>query len=255
MCPRSASRIDPSAVVHDGAELGADVFVGHGAIVYPNVSLGAGSSIEPYAIVGNPPVEAHRASDFRFPRTVLGEASVVRSHSVVYAGSSFGRGFQTGHRVLIREGTVIGDHCSVGTGAELYGDLEVGDHTRIQSYVGIGKGTKVGSFVWIYVQSLLVNDRYPPAGGIDGPIVEDYAVIGASVIVHAGVRIGAKSLVGSGSVVSKDVPSERLVMGNPAREIGPVADIRGPDGERPYPWMERVGDYGYPWQRSESGKD
>jgi acetyltransferase-like isoleucine patch superfamily enzyme len=181
---------------------------------------------------------------------VLGEASVVRSHSVIYAGSSFGRGLQTGHRVLIREGTVMGEHCGVGSGAELYGELEVGDHTRIQSHVAVGKNSKVGSFVWIYLNSILANDRYPPVGELEGPIVEDYAVIGASVIVHAGIRVGARSLVGAGSVVLNDVPPERLVMGNPARDKGPLAEIRGPDGERPYPWMERVRDYGYPWQKA-----
>ena len=80
--------------------------------IYENVSLGEGSVVEDFCIVGTPPRGAHdgRAGDHS-----IGAGAVIRSHTVIYAGNVIGRNFQTGNKVNIRESNRIGDNVSVGT--------------------------------------------------------------------------------------------------------------------------------------------
>jgi acetyltransferase-like isoleucine patch superfamily enzyme len=120
---------------------------------------------------------------------------------------------------LIREKTTIGDHVSIGTGAIIEGYSKIGDHCNLQSLVYIPTNTILGSHVFIGPNTVCTNDKYPPHGGknLIGPVIDDYAAIGANVTLLPGVKIGAGSLIAAGSVVTKDIPPKKLAIGNPAR--------------------------------------
>jgi len=79
--------------------------------IYKNVSLGDGSTVEDFSLVG---VAPRGAQDGELP-TTIGERAVIRSHTVIYAGNVIGRNFQTGNKVNIRESNRIGDNVSIGT--------------------------------------------------------------------------------------------------------------------------------------------
>ena len=96
---------------------------------------------------------------------------------------------------------------------------------------------------------ILTNDPTPPSKSIVGVTVEDYAVISAGSIILPGVNIGEGSLVGAGSVVSKDVKKETLVVGNPVKKILPIRDIKNRQtGEQVYPWKYTFS-RGMPWEK------
>lgn len=120
---------------------------------------------------------------------------------------------------MVREKTTIGDNVSIGTNVIIEGYSEIGDYCNLQSLVYIPTNTIIGDHVFIGPNTVLTNDKYPPHGGntLTGPVIEDYASIGANVTILPGVRIGAHSLVAAGSVVTKDVPPETLAVGNPAK--------------------------------------
>ena len=79
--------------------------------IYPNVTLGIGSNLGEFAIIGEPPREKAAGELL----TQIGQGAVIRSHTVIYAGNIIGNNFQTGHGVLIREENIIGDHVSIGS--------------------------------------------------------------------------------------------------------------------------------------------
>jgi acetyltransferase-like isoleucine patch superfamily enzyme len=208
-------------------------------VVYPNVELGAGTIVEDGAIVGRPP----RGSQPGDLPTRVGAGSVIRSGSVIYAGSAIGDGFQSGHNALIREGNVIGDNCSVGTQAVLEPGNQIGSGTRIHSLCFLEHVT-VGARCFLAPGVVFTDDPHPICPRyldcVLGAVVEDDVSIGGNATILPGVRIGAGSLIGAGSVVVKDVAAGVVVAGNPARVVKEVKELVCFKDyfERPYVWRE-----------------
>jgi len=246
------SHIADDATVMDHVTMGANVTIGKGALIYPNVTLEDHVVIGAYCIVGEPAQEYYANDRHEFSATRLGKGSVVRSHSVIYEGVVIGAEFQTGHHVTIREGTTIGHHCSVGSLSDLQGHLQIGNHVRLHSNVHIGQCTQIDDYVWIYPYVVTTNDPYPPMGRLVGAHICRFAQIATGAIILPGRTIGENALVGAGAVVTKDVAPETLVAGVPAKAAGSVRDIRDDEGNLLYPWPEHLKTYrGYPWQKKE----
>src|SRR5206468_7638651 len=94
--------------------------------LYENVTLGDGSVVEDFCIIGTPP---RGARDGEWP-TTIGDNAVIRSHTVIYAGNIIGRNFQTGNKVNIRESNRIGNNVSIGTLSVIEHHVEIADNVR-----------------------------------------------------------------------------------------------------------------------------
>lgn len=184
---------------------------------YGTCTIGEGTRVFEPVILGFPSLE--RMSQKQFPGTVVGKNGVIRSGTVIYCDVNIGDFFSSGHNVLIREKTTMGDHVAVGSATIIEGNCIVGNNVRIQSMVFIPTHTCIGSEVFIGPNAILTNDRYPPTGkpALKGPVLEDYAVIGANATILPGITIGRGSAVAAASVVTKDVPPGFLALGSPAR--------------------------------------
>src|SRR5713226_4277350 len=99
------------------------------AKIYRMVILGKKSIIENYCEIGRPPKGTKEGE----LKTVIGDNALIRSGTVIYAGTIIGNDFQTGHNVLIREGNKIGNNVSIGTGSCIEVENIIGDNTRVQS--------------------------------------------------------------------------------------------------------------------------
>ena len=224
--------ISELAVVSPKARIGKDVTIGPWTIVHDDVEIGDRTTIESHCEIGHPT----KLADGR-PLTI-GADSLVRSHSIFYAGSAFGPGLTTGHRVTVREKLSAGVSLQIGTLSDFQGHGTIGDYVRTHSSVHIGQGTMIGNYVWIFPYTVFTNDPHPPSEVREGISVEDFAVIATMVTILPGRRIGARSLVGAHSLVNRDGPPDTLVSGVPAKVRGQTSDILLRDGSgRPaYPW-------------------
>ena len=102
---KNFSGIHPTALIGDGVTIGRDVNIGAHAIVYDNVTIGDSTQIGADVILGEPLADIYRDFvGYVNPPLVIGASSVIRSGSIIYAGSAFGERLETGHRVTIREG-------------------------------------------------------------------------------------------------------------------------------------------------------
>jgi acetyltransferase-like isoleucine patch superfamily enzyme len=165
---------------------------------------------------------------------------------VFYAGSTFGDGLRTGHHAIAREGIEAGARMQLGARSEHQGHGRVGDDVRTQSGVFVCGHVTLGHRVWLLPGVVLTNDPHPPSDIEIGPTIEDDAVVCAGALILPQVRIGAGAVVGAGSVVTRDVASGRLVVGQPARDRGEASQIRHrSDGEPAYPWHRHF-HRGYP---------
>lgn len=203
------------------------------ARIYPNVRLGRDVTLDDWVVLGRPP---RGAAPGELPLEI-GDASVLRSHTVVYAGSRIGRGFQTGHGVIIRERCTIGDDCSVGTGSILEFAVTLGNGVRLHSGVFVPEHSVLEDRCWIGPRAVLTNAKFPASPRatqlLRGVRVGRDARVGANATLLPGVVLGEACLVGAGSVVTRDVPAGAVVVGNPARVVGNIAGLREPDSGLP----------------------
>jgi acetyltransferase-like isoleucine patch superfamily enzyme len=229
--------------------IGNNVKIGDGTVIYDNVEIEDDTVISNNCIIGEPLNSYYFEPDYVQPKTTISKGSLIRSHCIFYAGSTFGENFQSGHRVTIRENTTFGANCSVGTLSDIQGESEFGDFCRLHSNVHIGMKSKLGNYVFVYPYVVFTNDPTPPSDICIGPLVEDYAQIATMSVLLPGVKIGKHALVGAGSIISKDVEEYSLSVGNPGRHIKDVRDIKSrKTQESHYPWPNRFS-RGMPWEK------
>jgi acetyltransferase-like isoleucine patch superfamily enzyme len=126
-------------------------------------------------------------------------------------------------------GCEIGDETKIGTFVEIQKGAKIGDRCKIGSHTFICEGVTIESGVFVGHGVTFINDRYPQATNVLGQlqteqdwkcertVVKRGASIGSGATLLAGITIGEEAMVGAGSVVTKDVPANAIVAGNPAR--------------------------------------
>jgi len=126
-------------------------------------------------------------------------------------------------------GCTIGDGSKVGTFVEIQKNAVIGRNVKISSHTFICEGVQIEDNVFVGHNVSFINDKYPRSANADGSLqteadwqvvptlVKKGASIGTSVTILCGVTIGENAIVGAGSVVTKNVPDNAVVAGNPAR--------------------------------------
>lgn len=173
--------------------------------------IGDNATIDPAAIVGH-------VYDSDCRPAILGDEATVRAGTIIYADVSVGDRLNTGHNALVREETQLGDDVLVGTNTVIDGYSRLGSNVSLQTGVYIPSYTELGSNVFVGPQATFTNDPYPLREEVTlkGPVLEDDVSIGANVTLLPEVHVGEGSFVAAGAVVTEDVPSETLAVGNPA---------------------------------------
>jgi len=128
-------------------------------------------------------------------------------------------------------GCTIGDGSKVGTFVEIQKNAVIGRNVKISSHTFICEGVQIEDNVFVGHNVSFINDKYPRSANADGSLqteadwqvvptlVKKGASIGTSVTILCGVTIGENAIVGAGSVVTKNVPDNAVVAGNPARVL------------------------------------
>lgn len=187
------------------------------AIIHPNVILGEDVVIEDYCVIGLP------FKGMEGEQTVIGDGSVIRAGTYIYAGNQIGRNFQTGNKANIRELNIIGEDVSIGTLSVVEHHVSIGNGVRIHTQVFVPEYTTLEENCWLGPNVVLTNARYPKhpsvKNDLDGVLIKKNAKIGANTTLLPGVMIGKDSLVGAGSVVTKDIADGVIAVGSPARVL------------------------------------
>lgn len=137
-----------------------------------------------------------------------------------------GTGSRVWQYVVILPGATIGHECNICAHCLIEGDVIIGDRVTVKSGVQLWDGLRVGNDVFIGPNASFANDRFPrsrrrPEKFLQ-TILEDGASIGAGAVILPGITIGANAMVAAGAVVTRSVPPNAVVVGNPARIVGYV---------------------------------
>jgi acetyltransferase-like isoleucine patch superfamily enzyme len=149
------------------------------------------------------------------------ESSILeKEHQIIkYVSNTakIGKNVKIWHFAYVGDKTIIGDNVMIGSLSHIDYNVKIGNNTRIEGSVYIPPLTVIGNNVFIAPGATFTNDPYPMSPKMIGVTVEDGAIIAARAVIKPGVTIGKNAVVGMGSVVTKDVPAETVVIGNPAR--------------------------------------
>lgn len=153
----------------------------------------------------------------------------IHETAIADAGAQIGKGTRIWHFCHLMPRSVVGINCNIGQNVFIDNDVIIGNGVKIQNNVSVYKGVIIEDGVFLGPSMVFTNVINPRSfierkDEFRATIVRKGATIGANATIVCGVEIGAYSLIGAGSVVTKPVPAFGLMVGNPAKQIGWVSE-------------------------------
>ena len=140
-----------------------------------------------------------------------------------------GEGTKIWHFSHLQSGSIIGENCRIGQNVNIANNVKIGNYVKIQNNVSVYEGVELEDYVFCGPSMVFTNVKIPrsefPQKGTEfytKTLVKKSASIGANATIICGVTIGEYAMIGSGTVITKDVPPYSLVVGNPGQIIGKV---------------------------------
>jgi len=137
---------------------------------------------------------------------------------------NIGNGTTIWQFVVILEGAKIGSNCNINCHTFIENDVIIGDNCTLKSGVYLWNGIEINDNVFIGPNVTFTNDKYPisrlPPNKFLKTTIEKDVSIGANCTILPGITIKRNALIGAGTVVTKDVPENAIVVGNPGEIIG-----------------------------------
>tara|TARA_B100000519_G_scaffold196871_1_gene203854 strand:+ start:681 stop:1190 length:510 start_codon:yes stop_codon:yes gene_type:complete len=153
----------------------------------------------------------------------------IHKSSFLDDGSSVGKGTKIWHFSHIQSGAMVGEYCSIGQNVNIANNVIIGNYVKIQNNVSVYEGVELEDYVFCGPSMVFTNIKVPrsefPQQGAkfySKTLVKKSASIGANATILCGITIGEYAMIGSGAVVTKNIPAFSLVVGNPGRVIGKV---------------------------------
>ena len=153
----------------------------------------------------------------------------VHESSYIDESVKIGEGTKIWHISHVQLGAEIGKNCSIGQNVNIGNNVIIGNSVKIQNNVSVYEGVELEDYVFcgpsmVFTNIKVPRSEFPQKGSVyyTKTLVKKSASIGANATILCGVTIGEYAMIGSGAVVTKDVPPYALVVGNPCSIIGEV---------------------------------
>ena len=151
----------------------------------------------------------------------------IHETSYIDEGVKIGSHSKIWHFSHIQSGSSIGTNTNIGQNVNVSNNVKIGNFVKIQNNVSIYEGVELEDYVFcgpsmVFTNILIPRSEFPQKGSKHylRTLVKKSASIGANATIICGAVIGQYSLIGAGSVVTKDIPDFALIMGNPGRIVG-----------------------------------
>jgi len=142
---------------------------------------------------------------------------------------NIGESTKVWHFSHVQSGASIGEGCILGQNVNIANNVRIGNYVKIQNNVSVYEGVELEDYVFcgpsmVFTNIKLPRSEFPQKGNSHylKTLVKKSASIGANATIVCGVTIGEYAMVGSGAVVTKDVPPYHLVLGNPAKIVSKI---------------------------------
>jgi len=199
------------------------------------IRIKKGAEIHKNAIIGYKPMR--KVKDMTL---FIGRNLTAMSGAVIYLGSTIGDNAMISHNSVVREENKIGNDFSVWNNSVIDYGCKIGNKVKIHCNVYIAQFTKIEDEVFIAPGVTMSNDLHPKCRFskkcMKGPHIKRGAIIGVNATINSYVTIGENAFIGAGSVVTKDIPGNKVAYGNPARVVGNISDLKCHKGLTDFPY-------------------
>jgi len=234
----SKSKLVNSKFLGENVVIEEDVFVddgcyiGYNVVIHSGVKIGKNVHIDDNSVIGKRPMYSPSSA---LPRsenltpTTIGDDCLIGAGVIIYLGAKIGKKVLIADLATIRENVEIGDFTIVGRGAAIENFCKIGSHCKLETNSYITAYSELGDHVFIAPMVTTTNDNYMARGKerfkhFKGVTVKRGGRIGANATILPGKTIEEEGAVAAGSVVTKDVPSKKIVLGAPARVFKDVPE-------------------------------
>lgn len=206
---------------------------------FNNVVLEKPYRIDDLVLIGYPPERGVRDL-----KTVIGKNARIRSGTVIYAGTIIGRNFETGHNVVVREENVIGDNVRIWSNSVIDYGCRIGNNVKIHCNCYLAQFTTIEDDAFLGPCVTILNDPHPGCKYskecMRGPTIKRGAQIGGNVTILPFVEIGEYSVIGAGSVITRDIPPRTAVYNPLQKAMKPIEEVSCPRREGFYPYRSHT---------------
>ncbi|MFB9274557.1 DapH/DapD/GlmU-related protein [Cohnella cellulosilytica] len=224
------AKVGQNVIIEDNVTFSDGVIIGNNVIIYNGTHIGERVIIQDNVVINKRPTRAKNSALQRsedLVSTVIGNDCILGTSSIIYAGVVLEDEVFVADLVSIREKVRVGAGTIVGRGVAIENECVIGKKCKLETNCYITAYSILGDYVFIAPCVVTTNDNYLARTRerfehFKGITVKNGGRIGANSTILPGRIIEEDGTVGAGSVVTKDVRREELVLGSPARKIKDV---------------------------------
>jgi acetyltransferase-like isoleucine patch superfamily enzyme len=224
--------LDKNIIIEDEVSIGDNCCIGYNVVIRKGTTIGDNVRIDDNTVIGKYPMRA-KLSIFKEEKnlspTHIGNNCLIGANTVIYLGSSISDNILIADLASVRENTTIGEYTIIGRGVTVENYVKIGKRCKLESECYITAYSEIEDYVFIAPGVVTSNDNFlgrteERFKHFKGITVKKGARIGVNAVILPGKTIGEDALISAGSVVTKDVPPRKIVMGSPARIIREVPE-------------------------------
>ena len=219
------------SVIGAHVQIGSNVTIGNNVTIYEGSIIGSGVRIDDNTVVGKMPMRAATSANpdvaAELEPASVGEGCIVGTHVVIYRGCKLGKECLVADLATIRENVTVGNKTIIGRNVAIENHCKVGSYCKLETNSYITAWSELGDHVFVAPGVVTTNDNFAGRGEkrfeqFKGVIVKYGGRIGANATILPGRTIGEQGFAAAGAVVTKDVPAQKIVIGSPAKVVRSV---------------------------------
>jgi UDP-2-acetamido-3-amino-2,3-dideoxy-glucuronate N-acetyltransferase len=214
-----------NSVIHENVRIGANCRIGSGVAIHADTVIGNNVRIDDNTVIGKLPMKAALSAitkDVTLAPCTIADDCLIGAMVILYRGCTLNNKVMVADLASLREEVEIGEFTIIGRGVTVENKVRVGSRCKLETEAYITALSEIGDGCFIAPEVTFTNDNF--LGRTKerfkfhkGVTMKRGARIGANVTVLPGLTFGEDALVAAGSVVTRDVPARKIVLGSPAK--------------------------------------
>jgi acetyltransferase-like isoleucine patch superfamily enzyme len=214
-----------NSVVHEDVKIGANCRIGSGVVIHAGSVIGNNVRIDDNTVIGKLPMKAALSAvtqDQQLDPCIIADDCMIGAMVVIYRGCTVRTRVMVADLASLRENVEVGEYTIIGRGVTIENKVRVGSRCKLETEAYITALSEIGDGCFIAPEVTFTNDNF--LGRTKdrfkyhkGVTMKRGSRIGANVTVLPGLTLGEDALVAAGSVVTRDVPARKIVLGSPAK--------------------------------------